>query len=706
MQSSALPVSGSVPARHGMLRVVSNTVLMEQDRQKETARLAAETEPAPEMGRLASHVRTRLQEMRNFRNTEGIGERLLEALRTYKGQYSPAKLAELKKFQGSEVYARLTATKCRGATALLRDIYLGPERPWDIDPTPVPEIPDNIEETIQQLVSIEVTTMQQAGQQIDQQAIADRVRMLREAAERAAKKQAAAESERASSKVQDVLVEGRFYDAFAEFLIDLPIFPFACIKGPVVRRAPQLKWVDGQAQMQYLPKMFWYRVAPFDLYWSPGAANVHEAEFVERVRLTREDLMSVRGLPGYDNAAIDQVLTRFGDIGMREWWDTTDHERARLEDRERWPRTSSGLIDTAEYHGSVQGSTLLDWGMAADKIPDPLQEYRVQAWLIDRFVIKVQLNPTPMQRAPYYISNFEKVPGTMVGYGLPDLLEDVQSITNAAARSLVNNLSISSGPQVVINDAVMTPGEDDTLYPWKRWHANWDPMVTGSLKPIDFFQPQSNAEVLLGVYEKFNAIADEISAIPRYMLGNEKVGGAGRTASGLAMLMGSAAKTLQNVAASIDRDVMRPALSQLYDMIMLTMPGMFRGDESINVKGVNYATKREQDRMRQLEFLQITSNPIDQAIIGIPGRATVLRGVASNLGLDHEKVIPDDKEIQAQMQMQQQAMMAQQASMGAPGANGQPAPKEERAGPEGVREPIEGEMSNNATGRPGLRAGG
>jgi hypothetical protein len=238
-------------------------------------------------------------------------------------------------------------------------------------------------------------------------------------------------------------------------------------------------------------------------------------------------------------------------------------------------------------------------------------------------------------------------------------------------------------------------------------------MMAGTSKPIDFFQPDSNSQVLLGVFEKLGAMADEVSAIPRYMTGSEKVGGAGRTASGLAMLMGNAAKTLQNVAAAIDRDVTGPLLRELYDMIMLTMPGIFRGDEQIVVKGVNYAVKREQDRMRQLEFLQITANPIDQAIMGIPGRATILRSVSENLGLEHERVVPDEATLRAQLQAQQQAMAAgppggpQGAPPSAqPPGGTPPAPKAERAPPEQVRQQVEGQMSNNATGRPGMRAGG
>lgn len=701
------PVGGGVNTgnpNRGLLRVVSPQDLQQQER------LASEASERPNddalTSQLASHIRARMTEMRNFRNTERISERLIDSLRCYRGQYDPTKLQEISKFGGSQVYARITGTKCRAATALLRDVFLGGERPWEVAPTPVPTIPDDITSAIDQLVMTEVVAMTQMGAPPDEGQIDARRRQLRQQAEKAAKKQAKDEAARSTDKLDDILREGNFYEAFAEFLIDLPIFPFACIKGPEVRRVSRLKWVNGKPQMSQIPQMFWRRVSPFDLYFSPGASGPHEAEFVERIRLTRSDLLSVKGLPGYRDDQIDQVLERFSETGFREWWDTTDAERARMEDRERWPRTQTGLIDTAEFHGSVQGSTLIDWGMPVEDVPDPLAEYRITAWLVDRFVIKAQINPSPRQRHPYYMTSYEKVPGAMIGEGLPDVLDDVQQVVNATLRSLVNNLSISSGPQVVINDTVLQPGEVDDLYPWKRWHVKFDPMISGSTKPIDFYQPNSNADVLLSVFEKFNALADDVSSIPRYMMGNEKVGGAGRTASGLAMLMGNAAKTLQNVAATVDREVMEPLLCDLFDMIMLTSPDAFRGDEQIVVKGVNYAQKREQDRMRQLEFLQLTGNPVDLNIIGIPGRANVLRSVANNLGLDHERVVPSDDDLQQMM------------GMGPPGAPGQPpgaappgqtpAPKDERAGPEKARQEqgTEQMFAGNGQAGGGTPAGG
>ena len=226
-------------------------------------------------------------------------------------------------------------------------------------------------------------------------------------------------------------------------------------------------------------------------------------------------------------------------------------------------------------------------------------------------VIKCQLSPSPRQRSPYYITSFEKVPGTPVGNGLTDILVDVQTVANATLRGLVNNLSISSGPQVVVNDDRLSPDETgEDLYPWKRWHTRNDPVGNNARPPIDFFMPTSNVQSLVQAYQEFVSIADDISAIPKYVGGQAGAGGAGRTASGLAMLMGNASKIFQTVSANIDREVMEPALLQLADLIMLTdTTGLLTGEEKISVQGVQVAIQKETIRQRQIEFLQATNNP-------------------------------------------------------------------------------------------------
>lgn len=651
-----------------LLRVVPDAELQER-LDAEEARRASEGQGVSDtaMDDLASFIRTRYEIFRNHRGNgeAGWNHRLLAALRTFNGTYDPEKLSEIRKFGGSEIYARIIAMKCRGASSLLRDVYLTADRPWGIAPPADPDVPAEIVATIQQLVQAELQTMGASGQGVDPGAIRDRVNQLMEAARQAEKKQAGKRAKVAEDKIEEILVTGGFYKALAQFLVDIPLFPFACIKGPVVKIVPTVDWSSGQAQIVNKPRLFWTRVSPFDLYWTPGAADIEDAEVIERSQVTRSDLNDLLDLPGYNTENIEKILDEYGRGGLAEDWDSPDTERAVQENRENPRFNRSGTISCLEFHGNVQGRQLHEFGFGEDIIPDAVRDYMVQAWVIGRYVIKVQLSPSPRKRHPYFITSFEKVPGTPVGNGLPDILSDIQDTCNATLRALINNLSIASGPQVVVNDDRISPGQDgENLYPWKRWHVTSDPMANNTQMPISFFQPNSHAQELLSVYREFNNIADELSAIPKYLSGQGATGGAGRTAAGLAMLMGNASKILQTVAANVDRDVIDPALSQLFDMVMLTdSTGILKGDEAVRVMGVNVAIQRETQRARQLEFLTITANPVDTQIMGTKGRGAVLRSVSQTIGLDGEAIVPSDDQLEA--------MAAEQAQLAQAGAQAQ-----------------------------------
>ena len=658
-----------------MLRVIPGGALDKiEARQLQDKRKAEEELKLSQVAttNLAGYIRTQFEMMKNHRNSQsGWSERLSEALRTFNGVYSADKLAEIKRFGGSEIYARISAAKCRGASSLLRDVYLQSDRPWGLDPGPDPAIPPNIMQSIQQLLKVEVATMEQGGQQVDPTAMRDRLNMLMTAARQAAKKKSAAQAKIAEDKIDEYLVEGGFYKALAEFIADLPIFPFACIKGPVVRIVPSLNWENGTAISTPRPRMFWERVSPFDIWWTPGAGDIENASIIERSRLSRADLNDLLDLPGYDQAEIRAVLDEYGRGGLSDNWDATDSERAVNESRENPLMNHSGMITCLEFNGNVQGRMLLEQGMDAKYIPDGLRDYMVQAWLIGQHVIKVQLSPSPRKRHNYFITSFEKMPGTPVGNGLTDIIADLQEGANSTLRALMNNMAIASGPQVMVNDSKLAAGEDaDDMYPWKRWHFEDDPINGTSQVPISFFQPNSIAQELLAVYDKINGMADDMSAIPRYLQG-QSAGGAGRTSSGLAMLMGNASKILQAVAANIDRDVFDPLLTALYDIIMMTdNSGLLTGEESVRVMGVTVAIQRETQRSRQLEFLQITANPIDTAIMGPEGRAQVLRTVSEGIGMPGAEIVPSDDVLKERQQAAQQ-----QAAAAAGQAQGNQAPK-------------------------------
>jgi hypothetical protein len=136
----------------GVLKVVSNRELDEQQAVTDAASAeaqAGETDQSRAEDNLAAHIREKFYHFRWHRTTINLDRRYIAALRAYNGEYDPNRLREIKKFGGSDVYARITSTKCRGATALLRDVYLGGQRPWTINASPVRDVPRDIMEDIE-----------------------------------------------------------------------------------------------------------------------------------------------------------------------------------------------------------------------------------------------------------------------------------------------------------------------------------------------------------------------------------------------------------------------------------------------------------------------------------------------------------------------------------------------------------------------------
>jgi len=308
--------------------------------------------------------------------------------------------------------------------------------------------------------------------------------------------------------------------------------------------------------------------------------------------------------------------------------------------------------------------------LTGEEVPDEAREYDTNVWVVGNYVIKAVLNYDPLGEKPYAKTSFIKCPGALWGKGIPEIIEDLQGVCNAAARALVNNMGISSGPQVEVNVERLPPNEDITnLSPWKIWQTINDP-VGSSAPAIRFTQPDSRATELMAVYEKFSRLADDHSGIPAYVYGDLNVQGAGRTSSGLSMLMGAAGKGIRQVVMHIDTDVVKPIVVRqfVYNM-RYGDDESIKGDVSVVAKGaVNLAVK-ETVNIRRIEFLNATANPIDLEILGKDGRATILREVAKGLQMPVDDVVPSREKTDYQSRVQartQAASQQQQAPQGTP----------------------------------------
>lgn len=661
------PAFGAAPQQlnvGGVLSFKPLSTVLAQEAAAAQARQAAQTSPV--VLNLAALIRRDFDLAKQAK--EDIERQMLEAVRSKRGEYTAEKLNEIRKQGGSEIYMMLFATKARQAKALLGDVLVGAgtEKPWTLSPTPKPDLPPEEVSQIMQGVFLQVQELEMSGVAVAVEDIRQALQDAKDRAEAQLMALARQEAARAEVELEDVLVEGNWLEALDEFIDDLTTFKTAILKGPVLQRVPTLEWVrgpDGTSTPSVTQKnrRTWTRVDPFMLYPAPWAKNTDDAFLIERHQLNPSDLSDMIGLPGYNESAIRAVLEQCGRGGLHQWL-SIDMEKPRAEGRDVVSSVAqSDRIDALQYWGAVSGKMLREWGMPADQVPDTAKFYQVECWLIGAWVIKAVINQDPLGRRPYYTDGYSRVPGAFWHNSLFDLVRDCQDMCNAAARALANNLGIASGPQADVNvDRLAAGAEITEMYPWKIWQTTSDPMGS-TAKAINFFQPQSNAQELMAVYEKFSIMADEYSGIPRYMAGVEGTPGAGRTASGLSMMIGNASKTIKQLIASIDQRVISLSVGRLYEQEVQRNPNM-RGDLKIVARGAMSLTTREAAQVRRNEFLQFTANPIDLQIMGPEGRAALLREAAKTLQMNVDDIVPSKATIR-----QRQIAMAQAAPPPQPG---------------------------------------
>ena len=681
------------------LRVVDNATLSRQEREQ-AEREMQQRQSEPLLLGMAAHLRGAFEAAKRAKGP--IETLMLKALRQRNGAYDASKLAQIREQGGSEIYMMITEVKCRAAESWLRDILMDTGTPpWDIQPTPVPDLPDSRDSLIDQILGEKITAfISQLGTaptpgEVDQirEIIAQeqRFKVLQDAQTR---------TERMRLRISDQFAEGGFAEAFNEFITDLVTFPVAVLKGPVVRRQRKLSWgtsPEGKtvAKTDEVLAPEFERVDPFRVYPEPGISKIADGYMFELHPLTRTDLSDLIGVPGYDDDAIRALLR----VGNAQSWIGSDmilqkdieERKFGVEDR------PTDMYDALEFWGKISGKMLLEWGMSEDEVPEPEKEYDACVWLCGNYVLKATLNYDPLGEKPYAVTSFIRNPGAFWGKGIPEIIEDVQNVANAAARALVNNMGIASGPQVEVNLERIPPGEDITqLHPWRIWQVTTDPL--GSSAPaVRFNQPNDNSAALMAVYEKFSHLADDHSGIPSYLSGDLNVQGAGRTASGLSMLMGSAGKSIRQVVMHIDADILKVVVKRqfVYNM-RYDEDESIKGDAQIIPRGAINLAVKDTVNTRRVEFLQATANEFDMGIIGKEGRAAILREVAKGLQMPEDEIVPSrDKTLLAGSGAQKQIAPPDGGRPGSPA----PAALDSAGAPMGGQ--AGNTVSNQMTGRAG-----
>lgn len=583
--------------------------------------------------------------------------RWLRDLRQFKGLYEPQEEA---KMEGrSRVFVRKTRVKIKTVNARVADLLFpaGNEKNWSIEPTPVP----TLSEQQKQMVQATLQQMSQAGQPIDELTIQ---KVIMDVAKKAAGKM--------GDTINDQLTEARYRQVCLQAIHSCHLYGTGIVKGPTVERRARTKFF--QVRGKWVPKEEYYYapsvsfVPLWDFYPDMTATELSQCRFVyQRHLMTAQDLAELAERPAFKMGAeeiknyikghpLGQVITRLPDSELRSIGNRLGTE------------VRIGQYEILERWGYLRGDQLIQVGVEVPQ--DRLHEafFSVTWMLPNGVVIMASLRPIDGVLWPYHMYHFDKDESSLFAEGLASIMRDDQEMINSATRMLLDNGALASGPMFEVSPNLLSKYEDLTdVSAWKVWLRNGQSPGQRAVVPVSI---DGRLADLQGIKAMFENNADETTAIPRYMSGENANQGAAGTASGMSMLMGAANIVIKDLVANWDEGITRPFVEAMYRWNMRFSPDPeIKGDYAVAAHGMSSLVAKE-IRARQLnEFAAMTANPLDAPYIK-RDKLNRLRAEANELS-DVVKTEDEVKSEQAAqqndqaLQMQQQMMQAQmQEAMG------------------------------------------
>jgi len=462
-----------------------------------------------------------------------IESRLQKCADQYAGEYEARVKQAIEATNGIEVFRKITTTKCKALQDWLYDILFStPQKIWTIKHTPVPDLKDELVKAITEKVKAIVSnkmeedelTKEEAGELGYKEAFEMRKKVEAELNSVAKKKASMMEL-----VMSDQTVEGKWENAIKEFIINFSIFPNAFIRGPVIKIKKTKEWVKkkGKTVMQVSdkPSLEWHNVSPFDVFPSNDAKTVQDGTLHIRTKITRNELARFRKENGYNEENINSILEKKMYPSIDRVDEDTEHGRRNFESENLTDDFHRDVFEAFEFFGPVAGWLLSEWGM---DVEDELMSYEIHAIKCEGELIRVVLNPDPMDRRPFYSASFDVVPNSFWGSSIPEAMRDIQSICNFAIRSLCKNLSLSSGPQVVIDLAQISDSTNiKDIIPNKIWFFDGENSMN-TRKALEFVNIPINSQEMLSVYQQTRNESDNVTNIPAFQTGDTDVSGAGK----------------------------------------------------------------------------------------------------------------------------------------------------------------------------------
>lgn len=574
-------------------------------------------------------------------------QRWLRDLRQYKGQYDPEVEAAIGPNR-SKAFVRKTRVKVKTANSRVMDLLFpsGSEKNWDIDSTPVPSLPQEIESDITAKL-----TRANGGQP-----------PAKEVQEKAFLGVAKQRSKKMAKVIEDQLTDIRYKAICKQVVHSGHLYGTGVLKGPLIEKKVRVKFVKEGGKWVSRSEEYIVPFVDFVPLWrfypDMNSSRLEQCRYVyERHSMTRAEMIALSQRKTFDKKAIlDYVKGNPSGFVKKRYF---DNELKVMGDRHANQGSPGGQYEVLERWGWLTGKELKEAGAQVPTERED-EDFFSNVWLLPNgAVIKAVLQPINGITWPYHLYYCDQDETSIFAEGLAAILRDDQTMINAATRMTLDNAAITAGGMYEVDPNLLHPlTKPDEVFPHKVFLRNSNNPGATAVKVIQLPNGQNTTLPLIQLFENN---ADEVSAIPRYMTGENISSGAAGTSSGLSMLMGAVNIVIKDLITNWDEGITTPFVTGLYRWNMqFNSDDQIKGDFDVKARGTASLIAKEV-RARQLnEFAAMTANPMDAPFIK-RHRLNLLRAEANELS----DIVKTEEEVQAesaapQMQMQNELMMRTQ----------------------------------------------
>jgi hypothetical protein len=553
-------------------------------------------------------------------------ERFLKDLRQFKGMYDPEVLAKIGP-KRSKTFVRKTRVKIKTLDARVEDLLfpMGTTKNWNIKETPIPSVPKEVRKTVTEMLTKMLLSQAAQAQQPGQPQLPAKPPQpskeqidaaLLEICKQAAKKMA--------KVIEDQLAEIKYKKVCKEVAHSGHLFGTGILKGPLVEKRVRStfvhengKWVE-KSEEYIVPFIDFVPVWRF--YPDMGSNELSKCRYTyERHHMTHADMAELATRKTFNSAKIIEYIKSHpnGEVTPRY----IDNELKIIGDRTANQGGTDGKYEVLERWGWVTGQDLKNCGLKI--APERIYEsFFSNIWLLPNgTIIKAVLQPINGVTWPYHLYYFDKDETSIFAEGLATVMRDDQTNINAAHRLILDNGAITAGVMVELATQLLSNMEQGTeIEPWKVFLRNATNPTQTAVRVIDI---PSKLDELSGIADRFEDNCDEVSALPRYMTGENVNSGAAGTSSGMSMLMGAVNIMVKDQIGNWDDGITESFFHGLYRWNMQFNPDQgIKGDFDVQATGSASLVAREVRAQQLDQFSAMVANPMDAPFIK---RANLLR---------------------------------------------------------------------------------